>query len=188
MTTESVWQTVGPFFHEALPWEGGENMADASSKGAHIRLVITVTDGNGDLVPDGMFELWQADSFGSFDHPEDDRGQESDASFSNFGRIVIDKDNRFVVNTIIPGRVPGQGNSLQAPHINVAFFARGIVRRLISRIYFEGQGANDEDPLLNSIDAERRPTLMARQSKTDPSEWHWNLALQGDEETVFFSL
>ncbi|MHC0054677.1 protocatechuate 3,4-dioxygenase subunit alpha [Actibacterium sp. D379-3] len=188
MSTESIWQTVGPFFHHALPWEGGGDMATDATKGQHIRLVITVTDGLGQPVPDGMFELWQADSFGAFAHPDDDRGTDHDENFAGFGRAAIGDNGTFVFNTIIPGRVPGPGNTLQAPHIDTAFFARGLVRRLVSRIYFEGDPANDEDPVLNMIDPARRPTMMARKSGTNPAEWHWNVVLQGDGETVFFSV
>jgi protocatechuate 3,4-dioxygenase alpha subunit len=188
MTTESIWQTVGPFFHEALPWEGGADLTNPKTQGTHIQLIITALDGNGDLVSDGMIELWQADTHGSFNHPDDARGHDRDPNFSGFGRGTANQDGQFVFNTIIPGRVLGPGNTLQAPHIDVSFFSRGLVRRLVSRIYFEGQPGNDEDPVMGLIDPARRSTLIARKDPSTLNEWHWTIRLQGDNETVFFSV
>ena len=188
MGTESIWQTVGPFFHEALPWEGGGDLANSTTQGVHIQLVISTVDGNGDPVSDGMIELWQADTHGSFNHPDDTRAQDCDPNFTGFGRVNANQDGQFVFNTVIPGRVPGPGNTLQAPHINVSFFSRGLVRRLVSRIYFEGQPGTEEDPILESVDPARRSSLVAKKDPSRPSEWHWTIYLQGDKETVFFSV
>ena len=186
-TTESIWQTVGPFFHSALPWKDGGVLAKAGARGQRIRLVCTVTDGGGYAVSDGMIEIWQADAGGKYAHPDDTQHGEADPCFEGFGRMVADASGRFLFDTVLPGPVPGSGNAVQAPHINVSIFARGLVRRLSTRVYFAGNELNDTDQVLNLVEPGRRSTLMAVPQQDGP-QWHWSVSLQGNNETVFFEV
>jgi protocatechuate 3,4-dioxygenase alpha subunit len=105
-----------------------------------------------------------------------------------FGRSATRQDGSFRFATIRPGRVPGRGNTLQAPHINLGLFSRGLLRRLVTRIYFEDCPENSEDPVLALIpDPARRATLLARRSAgADGVVYRFDIRLQGEGETVFF--
>ena len=186
MLTESAWQTVGPFFHSALPWEGGETIAGPDAAGERVRLAGRILDGNGAPTPDAMVEAWQSDAAGRFHHPDSDP---ADPHVKCFGRAVCNAEGRFVLDTIRPGRVPGPGNTQQAPHIAISVFGRGLSGRLVTRVYFAGDPANDDDPVLGLVDeAERRATLMAHPDPAVPHQWLWTIRMQGDAETVFFSV
>jgi protocatechuate 3,4-dioxygenase, alpha subunit len=184
-------QTVGPFFHLGMDRPGWNNLAAADPLGARIAIEGRVVDGDGLPVPDAMIELWQANAAGRYNHP-DDRRQDTpiDPHFRGFGRVATDADGRFRIETIKPGAVPGRGNALQAPHINVAVFARGLLKHLYTRIYFADEAANAGDPLLSSIDdAAARGTLLARRTATgSPVIYHFDIVLQGANETVFLDL
>ncbi len=134
-----------------------------------------VIDGDGVSVPDACLELWQANAAGRYAHPDDTRTDKPlDPNFRGFGRVATDADGRFRFTTIRPGAVPGRGNALQAPHIAVALFARGLLKQLFTRIYFAGDPLNDTDPVLLSIDdPARRQTLLAtRRDGPGPVTWH----------------
>jgi protocatechuate 3,4-dioxygenase alpha subunit len=183
-------QTVGPFFSKALIREGWNDLAARSAAGQTIVIAGRVLDGDGAPVPDALLEIWQANAAGRYNHPDDVRDTPLDPRFSGFGRAGTDAQGCFRFRTIKPGPVPGAGTSLQAPHINVSVFARGLLKRLVTRIYFPDEPLNANDPVLNSLpDATRRATLIARpaggESKLD---LHFDLVLQGDNETVFFDL
>jgi protocatechuate 3,4-dioxygenase, alpha subunit len=177
-------QTVGPFFHFALTQntELGWMVADGAA-GERIRLAITVFDGDGVPVEDAMIELWQADAGGKYDHPEDSQDKIPDPAFRGFGRLATGEDGACVFQTVRPGRVEGQ-----APHINVTIFARGLLRHLWTRIYFEGDAANQEDAVLNLVPAERRETLMARPDPDQPGAWRFDIRFCGEGETGFFDI
>jgi protocatechuate 3,4-dioxygenase alpha subunit len=182
-------QTVGPFFNFGLTTNLQlGNLAGPDVKGERIRLSFRVLDGDG--VPaagDAMIELWQADSAGRYAHPID--GQSADAgAFHGFGRLETDLSGCCTFETIKPGRVNAPDGSLQAPHINVTVFGRGLLAHLHTRVYFEGEPANAKDPVLALVPEERRATLLARQSETDPAAWSFDIVLQGDGETVFFDV
>jgi protocatechuate 3,4-dioxygenase alpha subunit len=181
-------QTVGPFFHFGLTADSsrGRLWAD-EAKGKHIRLRFRMLDGDGAPIPDGMIELWQADSSGKYDHPADSRASERDPAFWGFGRLATDADGTCTFETILPGRVADGTGSDQAPHINVSVFARGLLGRLCTRVYFEGDPELAEDPILALVPAERRKTLMARRG-ADPGEWTFEIHLQSSQETVFFEV
>jgi protocatechuate 3,4-dioxygenase alpha subunit len=186
-------QTAGPFFHLGLTAHRSTgNLAAASMKGERIQITCRVLDGEGVPVDDAMVEIWQADAAGRYHHPDD--LQQSDAQrpptgpeFHGFGRLPTNEHGMCTFETIKPGRVPGNGNTLQAPHINVSVFARGILKRLATRIYFAGDPANHGDPILNLVPADRRNTLLS-QGHTQPNEWHFDIRLCGDGETVFFDI
>jgi protocatechuate 3,4-dioxygenase alpha subunit len=183
-------QTVGPFFSKALIREGWNDLAARGAAGHTVVIAGRVLDGDNAPVPDALLEIWQANAAGRYDHPDDVRNIPLDPYFSGFGRTGTDTQGRFRFRTIKPGPVPGAGGSPQAPHLNVSVFARGLLKRLVTRIYFPDEPLNAQDPVLNSLpDAARRKTLIARSGggESDPI-LHFDVVLQGDNETVFFDI
>ncbi|MFN4278274.1 MAG: protocatechuate 3,4-dioxygenase subunit alpha [Ferrovibrio sp.] len=179
-------QTVGPYLHLGLTALTRADIAKDASKGEKIVISGQVLDGEGNPIPDALLEFWQANADGKYAHPDDTQDKPLDGSFIGFGRVPTDKDGRFSFATVKPGAVPGPGNSLQAPHIVVCIFMRGMLRHLYTRIYFSDEAANADDPILGLIeDAARRPTLVA-QRQDGRAEYHWNIHMQGLNETVFF--
>jgi len=187
MAGQTPSQTVGPFFHDALSWPGAETLVMPATLGERIEIVGRVLDGDGQPVPDCLIEIWQANAAGRYAHPEDTQDKPLDPAFRGFGRCATDPDGGFRFLTIRPGRVPGRGNTLQAPHIDVGVFARGLLRRLVTRIYFEAATENAEDPVLALVaDPIRRATLLARRTAGGAAVYRFDLILQGEGETVFF--
>jgi protocatechuate 3,4-dioxygenase alpha subunit len=139
-------------------------------------------------VSDAMVELWQANAAGKYNHPEDTQGNATDPQCCGFGRLETSNDGICTFETVKPGRVPGNDGTLQAPHLSVSIFARGVLKRLATRIYFAGDPANDEDPILALVPVERRATLMAVANASIPSDWHLDIHLCGEHETVFFDI
>jgi len=185
-------QTVGPFFHLGLTAMFDGILATPDAKGEHIRLICRVFDGDGVPVPDAMIELWQADAEGKYHHP-DDPHKTIDPAFRGFGRVASSEDGSCVFETIRPGRVPSLlapnlKGTLQAPHLNISVFARGVLKRLATRIYFSGDPANAEDPVLALVPADRRDTLMAQPNGEHPGSWKFDVHLCGEHETVFFDV
>lgn len=177
-------QTVGPFFHFGLATNPDlGRMAKPGTPGTHVRLRIRVTDGDGQPVPDALIELWQADASGRYATLED--GPAAADTFTGFGRLPTGADGVCCFETILPGRVADAQGRTQAPHINVCFFSRGLLRQIYTRIYFEGEGDLDRDAILALVPPPRRPTLLARPVG---DEWHFEIRLQGADETVFFDL
>ena len=182
-TTPSA--TVGPYLAIGLTWDDGPHAAAAETPGA-IWLRGTVFDGNGDVVPDAMIETWQADPEGRFDHPDDPRGALPYPGFRGFGRSQT-VTGEYAICTLKPGRVPDGEGGLQAPHVDVSVFARGLLDRVVTRIYFADEAAaNAEDVVLRSLpdDAARR-TLIATPTEDG---YRFDIHLHGDRETVFFAL
>jgi protocatechuate 3,4-dioxygenase alpha subunit len=175
-------QTVGPFFAVGLPWTDGPNAAPAGTPGA-FWVRGRVLDGAGDPVPDALVETWQADPDGRFGQREDDT---SVAGFRGFARCPTEDDGSYAIHTVMPGSVaPGDGPP-QAPHLDVSVFARGLLKRLVTRIYFADGSGNDRDPVLASVtDPVARATLVAE--RTDDG-YRFDIRLQGDRETVFFDV
>ena len=155
---ETPSQTIGPFFHFGLEWMAGTDLVDPSSPGA-IRLVGTVYDGAGAAVPDAVVEVWQP---------------------PRFGRVLTGADGSFRFTTVKPQPGPGR----QAPHIDVSLFARGLLQRVVTRVYFPGEVANASDPVLAEVPDDRRGTLVAVE---DAGCLRFDLHLQGPRETVFFA-
>jgi protocatechuate 3,4-dioxygenase alpha subunit len=182
-------QTVGPFFAFGLNHEGHEVLVTDATQGERIRVDGRVIDGAGVAVPDAMIEIWQANAAGRYDHPDDARSEKPlDPAFHGYGRCGTDKAGHFHFLTIKPGAVPGIGNALQAPHINIAVFARGLLKHLWTRLYFEGEPLNADDPVLALVDPKRRKTLVARRSNGKEPGYAFDLVLQGKDETVFFDV
>ncbi|HUC10798.1 MAG TPA: protocatechuate 3,4-dioxygenase subunit alpha [Stellaceae bacterium] len=184
-------QTVGPFFHIGLDRPGWADLTTGNPQGERIVVAGRVTDGDGAPVPDACLEFWQANAAGRYAHPDDTRTDKPlDPNFRGFGRVSTTADGNFQVNTIRPGPVPGRGNALQAPHIAVALFARGLLKQLYTRIYFAGDPLNETDPALLAIaDPARRQTLIAhRLDGPEPATWRLDIVMQGENETVFFDI
>jgi protocatechuate 3,4-dioxygenase, alpha subunit len=184
-------QTVGPFFHIGLDRPDWADLTAGNPQGERVVIAGRVTDGDGVPVPDACLELWQANAAGRYAHPDDTRADKPlDPNFRGFGRVSTDAEGNFRMRTIRPGPVPGRGNALQAPHIAVALFARGLLKQLYTRIYFEGDPLNETDPVLLRIgDATRRQTLIAqRPDGPEPAAWRFDIVMQGDNETVFFDV
>ena len=163
-------------------------MAGPNAKGERLRLICRVLDGDGSPVNDAMIEIWQADSEGKFNHPADSRSDSADPACRGFGRLATDEDGVCVFETVKPGRVPGDARRPQAPHCNVSIFARGVLKRLATRIYFANDPANAEDPILALVPPERLHTLMAQSDSSNPREFHFDIRLCGKDETVFFDV
>jgi protocatechuate 3,4-dioxygenase alpha subunit len=181
-------QTAGPFFHLGFKATFDGTLARPDAKGEHVRLICRVFDGDGVPVPDAMIELWQANAAGKYHHPDDLQAKSLDPGFRGFGRLATTEDGSCSFETIKPGRVPGGRDKPQAPHINVSVFARGVLKRLATRIYFFGDPANHEDSVLALAPADRRDTLMARPDPGHPGTWRFDIYLCGERETVFFDV
>jgi protocatechuate 3,4-dioxygenase, alpha subunit len=179
-------QTVGPYFHLGMTQLKRDNLVGPDVAGEKLTVRGRVFDGDGKPVSDALIEIWQADAQGHYPHPEDPQAKSVQGGFRGFGRIPTDGDGKFAFTTVKPGRVPGPRGSLQAPHIVVTVFARGLLKHLITRIYFPGEPANAEDAVLNLVPAERRSTLIAKRAEGAPGVLEWNVVLQGEGETVFF--
>jgi protocatechuate 3,4-dioxygenase alpha subunit len=183
-------QTIGPFFATALLHEGWNDLTARGAAGQTIVIAGRVLDGDGAPVPDALLEIWQANAAGRYDHPDDGRNTPLDPQFSGFGRASTDEQGRFRFRTIKPGPVPSAGGALQAPHLNVSVFARGLLKRLVTRIYFPDEPLNAQDPVLTSLpEATRRATLIARPANGESEPvLYFDIVLQGDNETVFFEI
>ena len=178
-------QTIGPFFHDALLDRDRSVLVPPDHPGA-LRIEGAIYDGAGEPVPDAMVEIWQANESGRYDHLADDREDPPpDGGFSGFGRSGTDAGGQFSFVTVKPGPIPGSDGRVQAPHIMVSVFARGLLKRLVTRIYFpDEEQANAVDPVLSSIeDQDLHETLIASEEGGD---LRFDIHLQGDGQTAFF--
>ena len=176
--------TVGPYLAIGLTWADGVwAAAEGTPGGCWIR--GRVVDGAGAVVPDAMVETWQADPDGGFPSPDDPRGAASYPGFRGYARAQT-STGEFAVYTLKPGRLPDGEGGLQAPHIDVSLFARGLLDRVVTRIYFADEAdANAEDAVLQTVPADRRDTLLATPTAVG---YRFDIDLQGDRETVFFAV
>jgi len=183
-------QTVGPFFHEALLRDGQSTLVKPQTRGERIAIEGQVTDGAGVPITDAMIEIWQANGAGRYDHPADTQDKPVDPAFHGFGRAATDKTGHYRFDTIRPGAVPGRGNSLQAPHIAVTIFTRGLLLHLTTRLYFAGEALNDTDPVLALVadEAARRTLIATPVADAAIPTYRFDIRLQGDSETVFFEI
>jgi protocatechuate 3,4-dioxygenase alpha subunit len=179
----STSQTIGPYLRIGLEWMVIEDLAPAGISGERVRIEGRVIDADGKPVNDAAVEIWQANSHGRYASPEDNQDKPLERGFRGYGRSLTDDAGAFRFRTIKPGRVPGPDGTLQAPHLVVTIFMRGLLKQLVTRMYFPDEPANAEDAVLKLVPAERRSTLVAR--KRD-NVLEWNIVLQGRNETVFF--
>jgi protocatechuate 3,4-dioxygenase alpha subunit len=179
VSAPSSSQTVGPFFKYALERPAWSDLTSDGARGERIRIVGRVLDGDGLPVPDALLEIWQANAAGKYAHPADTQDKPLDEHFRGFGRACADDDGRFEFTTVLPGAVPGPNGALQAPHVNLSIFARGLLRRLVTRAYFDDHATeNADDPLLSSIaDPAVRATLVA--TRESESTYRFDIVLQG---------
>ena len=179
-------QTVGPYFAIGMPFEGGNEIVAEGTQGA-ISITGTIYDGRGEIVPDHLIEFWQPDGDGLFAdiHGYGERSEmEGFRGFARYG--VEDGDGTYSMITVKPGRVPGPNGQPQAPHIDVTLFARGMLNRVVTRLYFADEtAANATDQVLASVPAERRNTLLAQPTEDG---YRFDIHLQGPGETVFFEI
>jgi protocatechuate 3,4-dioxygenase alpha subunit len=180
-------QTVGPFFSIGCTRMNQADLAAPGVSGERVIIEGRLLDGDGVGIPDGLIEVWQANAHGKYNHPEDDQDKLLEPSFKGFGRIPTDDNGSFRFTTIRPGAVPGTGGKMQAPHIAVSVFMRGLLRRLVTRIYFPDEPANANDSVLNLAEPARRGTLVARKIEGRPGILEWNVVMQGPDETIFFN-
>ena len=185
-------QTVGPFFAIGLPWTDGPFVVPEGTSGA-ITIGGFVLDGAGEPVPDALVETWQAAPDGSFGHPDDPRpnAQHSAltvAAFRGFGRCPTGPDGRYRIVTLRPAALPCGDGRTEAPHLDVSVFARGLLDRVVTRIYLpDEEAANAADPVLSGLSAlPERDTLIA--VPHGAGRFRFDIRLQGEGETVFFDV
>jgi protocatechuate 3,4-dioxygenase alpha subunit len=180
-------QTVGPYLRIGLFRSLiGPNLVDPGDSRA-IRIRGQLLDGAGDPVPDGMVEIWQANAAGRYAHPADLREDVPlESGFTGFGRSDTEREGRFEFVTVKPGKVPWPGGGVQAPHIEVGVFSRGLLKQLTTRVYFPDEAeANAADPLLAALDPAERATLIAI---PDGDALRFDIYMQGDAQTTFFAV
>jgi protocatechuate 3,4-dioxygenase alpha subunit len=194
-------QTVGPFFAYGLTPKGrcqwdpngqyswketiGDNLVTPDATGEKIRIEGRITDGDGAPINDAMLEIWQADAQGRYASAADTRARPN-TQFKGFGRSATNKDGEFGFATVKPGAVPGPKGAMQAPHIVIVIFSRGMLRQVYTRIYFADEAANAKDPILALVPADRRETLIA--TKQADGVYRFDIRMQGENETVFFEV
>ena len=181
-------QTVGPFFQIELTTDEHcvRCIAGPQTKGERAWITFRVLDGDGAPVDDAMLEIWQADSTGKYYHPDDSGPGIVDRGWIGFGRLATGEDGNCVLETIKPGCV--RYDAVQAPHLTLAVFARGMLKQLYTRVYFAGDPSNDGDPILSLVPPERRESLMAKPDSARAGHWEFDVRLQGEQETVFFDV
>ena len=185
-------QTVGPYLAIGLPWPDGSFVVPEGTPDA-ITITGRVLDGAGDPVPDALVETWQADPASRFAHPDDPRGAAGSAiaGFRGFGRCPTAQDGRYRIITVRPGPLPCPSGGTEAPHLDVSVFARGLLDRVVTRIYFPDEAeANAADPVLSAIaESHRRQTLVASEVPGGaPGQFRFDVRLRGERETVFFDV
>ena len=187
-------QTVGPFFLNCLLRDDARRnvLTGLQTTGERIRIEGRVLDGDGAGVPDAMVEIWQANAAGRYRHPADQRDDlPLDSDFIGFGRSGTDDAGAFWFDTVKPGAVPFEDDRMQAPHIGMHIFARGLLNHVTTRLYFDGEPANAGDPVLLRVPADRRETLLARRVPAVApglAVYRLDIVLQGAGETVFFNV
>ncbi len=185
MTITTPWQTVGPFFEIGLPWQAGPRAVPEATPGA-ITISGALYDGEGEVVPDGLIETWQADPAGRFADLHHHGGPSTLDGFRGLARCATHDDGSYRIVTVKPGGIRQGTGSAQAPHVDVSVFARGLLRRCVTRLYFaDEEQANAADPVLARVPAARRATLLARPIDDG---YRFDIRLQGPEETVFFDV
>jgi protocatechuate 3,4-dioxygenase alpha subunit len=179
-------QTVGPYLALVLPWADGGDVVQTGATGT-VTITGRLFDGAGEPIPDGLVETWQADPDGRFDHPDDPRGPQRHAGFRGFGRCPTDAAGRFTIHTLKPGPLPDGDGGMEAPHLDVSVFARGLLNRVVTRIYFPDEtAANAADPVLGALPDQDAQALIAVPQAD--GTLRFDIHLQGPHETPFFRL
>jgi protocatechuate 3,4-dioxygenase alpha subunit len=181
---QSASQTVGPYFRIGLIYGDRQNdLVKEGTAGERITLTGIIYDGDGEPITDAVIEIWQPDVHGIFNHPLDPLCKQADPHFRGFGRAETRNGGRYEFRTVKPG-----GRDGSAPYINVYIFARGLLVHALTRLYFPDEPANDNDPVLNAVDSDRRQTLIAsREQSGGPPVYRFDIRMQSEGETVFFN-
>ncbi len=177
MAMRTPSQTIGPFFHVGLKWEGGEKVK-FETPGGRVLLTGRIFDGSGTAVADALVETWQADPDGKVP------GTGTATKTYGYSRVATDSDGRYTIDTLMPGPCTGAGGEKFAPQIHVTIFARGLLKALRTRVFLAEPGAIKADPLGQAAGS-RVDTLIASRDAKDPEVWHWDIRLQGKDETAF---
>ena len=185
-------QTIGPFFALGLVGSNEDDLAckqpgAARAQGTPIVVSGRVSDERGEPVRKALLEVWQANRWGKYEHPDDSTDAPLDPHFKGWGRMLTDGEGRYRFRSIMPGAYPNPGydNWMRPPHIHYSIFAAGLMQRLVTQMYFPGEALNDIDPILNGIeDLEARDSLISR--KTSEGQYQFDLVLRGSGETTFF--
>jgi protocatechuate 3,4-dioxygenase, alpha subunit len=165
-----------------------ENIATVEGVGDRIAIEGCVFDGDGAPVPDALLEIWQADAKGKHAYNDvRDEGSKVPDGFRGFGRVATNEQGRFRFVSVKPGGVKDAEGREQSPHLLVSIFMRGLLARLVTRIYFPEEPRNADDTVLGLVPAERRDTLIAKSLGREDGLFEWNVVLQGTNETVFFA-
>ena len=180
MITRTPSQTVGPFFHVGLKWDGGE-MVSFSGPGERITLTGRVYDGAGEPIADALVETWQADPSGKVPGPGDT------GRACGYSRVATDANGRYSIDTLMPGACSGPAGEKYGPQINVTIFARGLLKAVRTRVFLAAPESIREDPLARAA-GQRAATLIATRDASDPKVWRWDVRLQGKDETVFIAI
>jgi protocatechuate 3,4-dioxygenase, alpha subunit len=176
-------QTVGPFFRIGLEHLCAQDAPTKVDGAQTVQVRGRVFDGEGVPVPDAVLEIWHADTEGRFG-----RGEPAQSGRSAcFTRAATDDDGSFSFVIPMPGAISCGGGEKQAPHLAVLVFARGLLRHLMTRMYFPAEPAIAADPVLQLVPEDRRRTLIAQKNPQRHGELEWDVVLQGNEETVFFA-
>jgi protocatechuate 3,4-dioxygenase, alpha subunit len=180
-------QPTGPYPEAMLDLPRGRvSVGWPGAKGTRISIEGHLLDGAGAAVADALVEIWQADAEGRYHHECDPRAADADPEFWGYARVATEDDGRFQFDTIRPGAIQDPSGPAQAPHILFSVCGTGILTRYVTRLYFDDEPANDNDPVLLAVPADRRPTLLAR--TIAPGQFRFDIVLQGERETVFFDL
>ena len=182
LTTPS--QTVGPYLRIGFTALALDTIAAPREPGEHLTIEGRVVDGDRKPVTDAVIEIWQAGADGRYPSAAD--AMAATGRFRGFGRIMTDAEGAFRLTTIKPGAVPGPNGTMQAPHLVVTIFMRGLLKQLLTRLYFPDDPANAADPILRIVPTERRATMIATRSPQADKALRWDVVLQGEQETVFF--
>jgi len=179
-------QTVGPFYSIGFSWLERADLTQGADEGIRITIEGCLLDGDSRPVPDAVLEIWQADANGLYAHPENETELLVPTKFWGFGRVPVNDKGEFCFTTIKPGSVREADGTQQAPHLQVSIFMRGLLRRLVTRIYFPQEPLNRSDLVLSRIPAPRRHTVIATEDSGNQKKLRWDVHLQGEQETVFF--
>lgn len=189
-------QTIGPFFALGLVGSSEDDLAcrePGAARAQGVPIVVTgrVTDEAGRPVRKALVEVWQANQWGKYEHPDDVTQAPLDPAFKGWGRMLTDEQGRYRFRSIRPGAYPNPGydNWMRPPHIHYSIFAAGLMQRLITQLYFPGEALNDIDPILNGVeDLAARSSLVARRIGTEhgAEAYAFDIVLRGTGETAFF--